>query len=320
MRALVTGAGGFVGPFLIDALMRRGHEVHGVVRRPPGPRLSALRVALHTADLCDAHAQSALLADVRPDAVVHLAGMAITATAEADPDEAYRVNLGGTLALLRALRETSHGARLLFVGSSEEYGAVDEPGQPITEDVPLQPTTVYGASKAAAEIAAAQWARAYGLDVVRVRAFNHTGPGQAPAFVCSAVARQIARIDAGLQDPVLQVGNLDPVRDFSDVRDVVAGYVAVLEAGQSGAVYNLCSGRGLRIAEVIDLLRGHARVGVEVRSEPARSRRADAPRIVGSHERATATVGWQPRIPFATTLGDLLADWRTRVAAIEASA
>ncbi len=161
----------------------------------------------------------------------------------------------------------------------------------------------------------AQWARAYGLDVVRARPFNHTGPGQDPAFVCSALARQLALIEAGKQDPVVRVGNADPVRDFSDVRDIAAGYVGLLERGRSGEAYNLCSGDGVSIAEVIALLRTHARVPVRVQSDPALRRAHDVSRIVGSHARATEHTGWRPARQLTTTLREVLEDWRARIAA-----
>jgi GDP-4-dehydro-6-deoxy-D-mannose reductase len=251
---------------------------------------------------------------VAPDAIAHLAAVTAVSDAEADPQGAYRTNVGGTLTLLDAIRALAPAARVLFVGSSAVYG---EPasGAPITEDAPLQPRTVYGASKAAAEIAAGQWGRAYGLDVRRVRAFNHTGAGQDPRFVCAALARQVARIEAGLQPPVLEAGNLDPVRDFSDVRDVAAAYVAVLERGAAGAVYNVCSGAGVSIAEVVAVLRTHARVPLRAHSDAALRRRIDVPRLVGNADRLRAETGWSPAIPLDETLAWVLDDWRRRVAA-----
>ena len=150
--------------------------------------------------------------------------------------------------------------------------------------------------------------------MVRARPFNHTGPGQTPDFVCSALARQLAAIEAGRQPPVVRAGNLDPVRDFADVRDIAAGYVALLERGRSGAVYNLCAGTGVSIAEVIAILRTHARVPVRVWSDPARRRADDLPRLVGSHARATRDTGWHPCHPLEETLGLVLDDWRRRVA------
>jgi GDP-4-dehydro-6-deoxy-D-mannose reductase len=312
VRVLVTGIGGFVGPVVAAALRAHGHDVYGVLRRPPSPRLADLGVRLVDGDLLASGVCDRIVGEVAPEAVIHLAGLSAGPAAEADPPGAYRANLGGTLGVLAALRAHAPLARLLFVGSSEAYGLV-EPGElPVDEDTPLRPLGVYGASKAAAEIAAAQWGRGYGLDVVRARPFNHTGAGQAPTFVCAALARQIAAIEAGRQPPVLEVGNVDPVRDFSDVRDVAAGYVAVLERGRSGEVYNLCAGAGVSIAEVVAILRTHARVPVRVRSVASLRRRVEVPRLIGSAARVAHDTGWRPRIPLDQTLRDVLDDWRAR--------
>ena len=318
MRVFVTGIAGFAGPAVAAALLEAGHVVHGLVRGAgPWPRLAGLPLApgaLHRGELADGRFPD-LVRDLAPDAVVHLAALSFVPTAERDPAAAYRTNLGGTLAVLAAVRAHAPRARVLAVTSGDVYGAAQATELPIVEETPLRPVTVYGASKAAADIAAAQWARAYGLDVVRARPFNHTGPGQDPAFVCSALARQLALIEAGKQDPVVRVGNADPVRDFSDVRDIAAGYVALLERGRSGEVYNLCSGDGVSIAEVIALLRTHARVPVRVHSDPALRRAHDVPRIVGSHARATEHTGWRPARQLTTTLREVLEDWRARIAA-----
>jgi len=318
MRVFVTGIAGFAGPVAAAALLEAGHVVHGLVRGAgPWPRLAGLPLApgaLHRGDLADGRFPD-VVRDVAPDAVVHLAALSFVPAAERDPAAAYRTNLGGTLAVLAAVRAHAPRARVLAVTSGDVYGAVQATELPIVEETPLRPLTVYGASKAAADIAAAQWARAYGLDVVRARPFNHTGPGQDPAFVCSALARQLALIEAGKQDPVVRVGNADPVRDFSDVRDIAAGYVALLERGRSGEAYNLCSGDGVSIAEVIALLRTHARVPVRVHSDPALRRAHDVPRIVGSHARATEHTGWRPAWQLTTTLREVLEDWRARIAA-----
>lgn len=317
MRVLVTGIGGFAGAHVAAALLAAGHEVHGLQRgeRARGA-LSALGVAhgaLHTGDVRDMTAMVQLVGEVAPDGLVHLAGVSEMAAAEADPAAAYAVNVGGTLAVLAAVRAAAPRARLLAVSSGHVYGAVLPGDLPVTEDTPLRPLTVYGASKAAAELAVAQWGRAYGLDVVCARPFNHAGPGQTPAFVCSALARQIALIEVGRQPPVVQTGNLDPVRDLSDVRDIAGGYVALLERGRSGTVYNLCAGTGVSIAEVVAILRTHARVPVRVWSDPALRRAGDVPRLVASHARATRDTGWEPRRALEETLGAVLDDWRRRV-------
>jgi len=312
VRVLVTGIGGFTGSAVAAALMAAGHEVHGLVRTPPRRPLPLPPALVHRGDVADPAGIEALVGELAPEAILHLAGLTFVPTAERDPRAAYRANLEGTLGVLAAARRRVPGARLLIVTSVEVYGAV-EPGElPVTEDVPLRPVTVYGASKAAADLAAAQWGRAYGLDVVRVRPFNHTGPGQDVAFVCSALASQLAAIEAGTRPPVLQAGNLDTVRDFSDVRDIAAGYVALLERGRTGEAYNLCSGQGVSIAEVVAILRTHARVAVRLESEPGLRRAVDVPRVVGSHDRATRDTGWEPRIALTATLADLLADWRER--------
>ncbi len=313
MRVLVTGIGGFVGPVLAAELLTHGHTVHGVLRREPGPRLTGQPITLHRLDLLDGGAFERLVGQVAPDAVVHLAGVTFVPVAEADPRAAYRTNVEGTLVVLGALRAAAPRARLVSVGSSDVYGAAEPGDLPIDEETPLRPVTVYGASKAAAEMAAVQWSRAYGLDVVCVRPFNHTGPGQSPTFVCAALARQVAAIEAGRQEPVLRAGNVDAVRDFSDVRDIAAGYVALLERGRTGTVYNLCSGEGTSVSEVIALLRAQARVPMRVHSDPALRRATDVPRLVGSHERATTDTSWRPRIPLTETLEVLLDEWRRRL-------
>lgn len=309
MRVLVTGVGGFVGPWLARALATRGHETVGLVRQGDEPPAG---VVGHRADVTRRDEVEGVLRDVRPDAIIHLAAISFVPEAEGDPDAAYRINLGGTLALLAATRAVTPHARVLSVGSSDAYGAVLRTELPVTEDVPFRPLSVYGATKAAADIAAGQFARSTGLHVVRARPFNHTGPGQRASFVCASIARQIARIERGEQEPVVTVGNADPVRDFSDVRDVMDGYVALLERGKAGEAYNLCAGEGVSIAEVIAVLRTHATVPVRVWSEPALRRPVDVERIVGSHAKATADTGWAPRIPLTDTLRDLLDDWRGR--------
>jgi GDP-4-dehydro-6-deoxy-D-mannose reductase len=312
VRVLLTGASGFAGPVVAAALAGRGHTVHGFARHPPDPARAPAGMAFHAGDVRDAGALARVVAAAAPDAVVHLAAVAAPAAAETDPPLAYAVNLGGTLALLAAVRAQPSRPRLLVVSSSAVYGAVRPAELPLTEDAPLRPLTVYGASKAAAELAALQWGRAYGLDVVVARPFNHTGPGQDPGYVCAALAQQIAAIEAGRQAPVLMVGNVDPVRDLSDVRDMAAGYVALLERGHGGAVYNLCAGEGVSVAEIIAQLRTLARVPLRAHIDPARRRAHDVERIVGSHDRATADTGWTPQVPLLETLSRVLDDWRAR--------
>ncbi len=311
MRVFVTGVSGFAGLVLARALVAAGHAVHGFGRHPPDPaRLVGAPVEFHPGDVRDQAAVARAVGAVVPDAIVHLAAVAEPGAAEADPAAAYAVNVGGTIAVLAAARASAAHARTLLVSSAAVYGAVDPAAGPVDEETPLRPLTVYGASKAAAELAALQWGRAYGLDVVVARPFNHTGPGQARAYVCAALASQVAAIERGQQAPVLAVGNLAPIRDVSDVRDVVAGYVALLERGRPGTVYNLCAGAGVSVGEIVAAFQTLARAPLDVRSEPGRRRRHDVPRLVGSHARATADTGWAPRIPLRDTLVAVLEDWR----------
>ena len=311
MRVLVTGVAGFVGPWLARELAAGGHEVHGFARPEDRsvPDLPAA-VTVHRGDVTDRPALTRLLRELSVEGVIHLAAIASLPAADRDPESAYRVNVIGTVSLLAAVRDAVPAARVLVVGSADAYGAVRPTELPVTEDTPFRPMSVYGATKAAADIAATQWARTYGLHVMCARPFNHTGPGQAPTYVCAALAEQIACIERGEQEPVLKVGNADPVRDFSDVRDVVAGYGALLAHGRPGEAYNLCSGEGVSIAEVIALLRTHARLPLRVWSDPARRRPVDVERLVGSHAKITADTGWKPLIPLSDTLRDVLDSFR----------
>lgn len=310
MRVLVTGVAGFAGPHVAATLAAAGHEVHGLALAPanvPGT------TAVHVADLLEQAALGGVVAAVRPEAVVHLAALSFVPAAEADPRLAVRVNVEGTVALLGALDEAAPAARLLLVASADAYGRVAPEEVPIHERVPLRPISVYGATKAAAETMALQWARLRRRDVVVARPFNHTGPGQAASFAVPAFARQLARIEGGLQEPVVRVGDLSPVRDVSDVRDVARGYHALLEDGVSGECYNLCAGRGVAIRELLERLIAASGLAVRIETDPALVRPVDVPRIVGSHARATEVTGWRPGISLETTLGDVLADWRRRV-------
>jgi GDP-4-dehydro-6-deoxy-D-mannose reductase len=324
MRALVTGIGGFVGPYLTRALLESGHAVSGVVRRPGASRhLADLHQefperfppeSVLVADLLDPRAVRSAVAAAQPDALFHLAGMSFVPAAEADPLAAYRTNFFGTLNVLRAVREAQPACRVVCVGSGEAYGAAGNEVAVLTEDVPLRPVNAYAVSKAAADLAAFEWSWSGG-DVIRARPFNHTGAGQRPDFVCSDFARQVARIEQGLQPPILEVGNLDVERDFTDVRDIVEGYLALWERGTAGEAYNLCSGRGTRIGTVVEELCRRASCAIEVRVAAGRRRGRDIRRLVGSFARAEAHAGWRPRRPFAGALDELLTHWRQRVSA-----
>ncbi len=283
MRAWVTGADGFVGRHLVAAFRAAGDEVleaHG----PGAPGGMGL-------DVRDAAAVAARVAEVKPDAVVHLAGASSVAASHADPAGCVAVNAGGVLNVLAAVRAHATSARVLLVSSGEVYGAVAE-GSPVSEVAPLSPLSPYAASKVAAEVLGLQFHRAYGLDVVVARPFNHLGPGQSPAFVVPSFARQVVDIRAGRAAPVLKVGNLSPVRDFSHVLDVVEGYRLLLARGRAGEAYNVCSGEGRSIRAVLEALCRQAGVEVSVEVDPARVRPVELPWLVGSAGKLEA-LGWR---------------------------
>jgi GDP-4-dehydro-6-deoxy-D-mannose reductase len=315
VRLLVTGAAGFVGGHLVGFLRaeRPDVEIHGVVlpqggvswRGPAGVRVLE-------ADLNDPKAAAAAVEEVRPEAVVHLAGQASVHQSWLDPALTLRTNVLGLVHLLDAARRLALRPAVLVVGSAEEYGPVGPEEIPIREEAPLRPASPYAVSKVAQAALARLYGPAGGMRIVLTRTFHHTGPGRGEAFAESSFARQIAEIEAGRRPAVLEVGNLEAVRDFTDVRDVVRAYWMLLAKGRGGEAYNVCSGRGRRIRDLLDTLLAASSARVEVRLDPERLRPSDVPVQVGDPGRLRAATGWQPEIPLERTLGDLLDDWRTR--------
>ncbi|HMA35446.1 MAG TPA: GDP-mannose 4,6-dehydratase [Chloroflexia bacterium] len=338
MRALITGAGGFAGRYLAAHLAQvTDWELWGTARplepaparhvdvarrselpgRAPLPGAGAGPSRLQTArlELVDYPATRALLAQLRPDFIFHLAAQSIVQRALQDPEATLVNNIVGELNVLRAVQELALPARILLVGSSEEYGHVQPEDLPVDEDTPFRPENPYAVSKIAQDMLGLQYFQAYQLAVVRVRPFNHIGPGQGEQFVTAAFARQVAAIEAGRQDPVLRVGNLSAERDFTDVRDMVRAYYLAITQGVPGAVYNLGSGQATSIASILDTLLAMSTVDVRIERDPARLRPADVPRIVCDPRRFQALTGWQPTIRLTTALSDILDDWRQRVLA-----
>jgi GDP-4-dehydro-6-deoxy-D-mannose reductase len=309
VNVLVTGVLGFVGRRLAAALAGRGDTVTGLAERaeadPPAD------CAIHLGDVLDPASVAAAVQVARPEWVIHLAGQSSAAISFEKPVETYRVNVLGTWNVLDAVRTHAPAARVLVIGSGEAYGPQPQ-GSRAGEDTPFHPVSPYALSKAAADQLADVFARRGGLDVVRTRSFGHTGPGQSPTFAIPSFARQIAAVEAGRAEPVLRVGNLDVVRDLTDVRDVVRAYLALLERGRRGAVYNVCRGEGVKLAEVTRALVGRARVPVRVEVDPARMRPADLPWLVGDRRAIEADTGWTPAIALEQTLDDVIADWRLR--------
>lgn len=316
-RVLVTGAAGFVGRHLTAALRAAFPAAELVPAARAGGAGGVAGGAVRAFDLMDAEGMARLVADVRPDACVHLAAASSVAESFADPDAAWRANVDGTRALAAALMRHAPECRLLHASSGEAYGLSFNDGVPLDERAPLRPANPYAAAKAAADIALGEMALR-GLRVLRLRPLNHVGPGQSPRFAVASFARQIALIEAGAQPPVVRAGALDRERDFLDVRDVCDAYVAALaraDALAAGTVLNIASGRPRRMGDVLaDLLR-IAGVRAEVEQERAALRPTDLLSTSCSAAAAREALGWTPQIAWEDTLAAVLEGWRAAVAA-----
>jgi len=315
-RLLVTGAAGFVGRHLLPLLRARYPAAVLIAAvRPEDGALPSLNMAdrLVPFDLMEPAAFAAMIAEVRPDGLVHLAAQASVAASFVDPLTTWHANLMGTIALAEAvLRHAAH-CRFVLASSAEIYGLSFRATAPLDEDAPPLPANPYAAAKAACDLAVGEMTLR-GLDAVRLRAFNQTGAGQLDSFVVASFARQIARIEAGQQRPVMQVGALDRWRDFLDVQDVCAAYGAALEAGgASGGAYNIASGIPRRIGDILAALIARSPVTPAVEVESVRLRPTDVERVAGNPTRAHRELDWAPVVSWDETLDTVLNDWRIRV-------
>jgi len=318
MRALITGITGFVGSHLAEYLLAQGYEVFGSVRwrskRDNTAHLEAQKsITLFETDIKDPLSVRNTISKALPTEVYHLAAQSFVPTSWAAPAETLDTNIQGQLNILEAVRELVPQARVHVVGSSEEYGLVYPGEVPITEDQPLRPLSPYGVSKVAQDLLGWQYSQSYGMNVIRTRAFNHTGPRRGEVFVTSNFSRQLAQIAKGKHDPVMRVGNLEAKRDFSDVRDVVRAYHLAVTKGKPGDVYNICSGVGRSIQSVLDMLLDITGLDVKIEQDPKRMRPSDVMVLEGSYEKIKREIGWEPTIPFEKTLNDLYEFWLERV-------
>jgi GDP-4-dehydro-6-deoxy-D-mannose reductase len=317
MRAMVTGVTGFVGGHLAEHLMAEGDLVVGISssgRWPSGLEEIGRSVRLEAFDLAgtDTAGLADMLARERPEAIYHLAAQANPQASVSDPRGTWALNLGGTLTLLEAAKLSGLRPRVVIVGSGVCYGNPAPEYMPVKEDCPLRPNNPYSASKAAADLLGVQHYLGHGTDVVMARPFNHAGPRQSSTYVLSALARQVAEVEAGVK-PRVEVGNLDIVRDFTDVRDVVRAYRLLALKGTPGEIYNLGSGRGTKLADALDFLRSKASAPVEVFVDPARVRPVDQPLLVADASKLRAATGWAPGLTIEQTLEDMLAYWRSNL-------
>ncbi len=313
VRAFVTGIGGFAGGHLAEALIRTGSRVDGTVR--PGAEPSRFghlppSITLHPCDIRSAGGLRQAVRKARPDVVFHLAAASSVSGAETDPKGTMDVNLAGTLHLLEAIRQETPRALLIHISSAEVYGKVPPQDNPIREDRPAAPVHAYGLSKLLSEHLVRFYERCHGISSIILRPFNHIGPRQSDRFVCASFAKQVVAIERGKAAPVIRVGNLDPVRDFTDVRDMVEAYRLAAEHCRPGSLHNIASGVGISIADLLDRLLALVDARVEVSPDPGRIRPTEIPVLIGDPASFVEVTGWQRRFDLTETLTATVAYWR----------
>jgi GDP-4-dehydro-6-deoxy-D-mannose reductase len=315
-RALITGIAGIAGSHMAELLLTEGFQVFGITRwRSRQENIEHLenKISLQEADLLDSHSLDSIILEVRPDYIFHLAAQSYVPASWTSPSVTLEINVVGSANLFEAVRKTQVDSVIQIACSSEEYGLVHPDEVPVSENNPLRPLSPYGVSKVAMDYLGYQYNQSYGLKIIRTRGFNHTGPRRGDVFAESNFAKQIAEIEKGKREPKIYVGNLDAKRDYTDVRDMVKGYLLAAKKGKPGEVYNICSGYAWKIADVLDYLISLSKLKLKIVNDPKRERPSDVPILLGSNSKFVKTTGWKPQIKFEKTLEDLLNYWRKRV-------
>jgi len=317
MRILITGISGFAGSHLAEYFLDEGkHEVYGTIKwRSDRQNIIGIqdKIQLYECDIKDAFSVTTIIEQIKPDQIFHLAAQSYVLFSWRAPQETLTTNIIGEVNLFEAVRAAKLDPYIHIAGSSEEYGMVYPDELPIKETNPLRPLSPYGVSKVTQDFLGYQYFKSYGLKIVRTRAFNHTGPRRGAVFATSNFAKQIIEIEKGKRKPVIQVGNLEAVRDFLDVRDVAKAYAFSLSKGEPGEVYNISSGVGVKIKDMLDKLLALSKVNLKIETDPSRMRPSDVELLIGSAEKFKKATGWKPAIPFDQTLTDLLEYWRQRI-------
>lgn len=314
-RALITGITGFAGSHLAEHLLNKKMEVYGTARwRSKLDNIEHIKNDIHllTADMRDGHSLEMVLTESKPDYIFHLAAQSFVPMSWRAPADTMETNVIGTIHLFEAVRKLNISPRIQVAGSSEEYGMVYPNELPITEENPLRPLSTYGVSKVAVDKLSYQYHMSYGLHIVVTRGFNHTGPRRGEVFVSSSFAKQVAEIEKGAE-PLIHVGNLEAMRDFTDVRDMVKGYLLAIERCKPGEAYNICSGKTTKIQELLDMLMNMTRKKIKVHQDPDRMRPSDVEILHGDCSKFKKETEWKQTIPFEKTMEDLLNYWRERV-------
>ena len=313
MKALIIGAAGFVGSYLIEHLLNTyDWEIHAT--KLESEILASNTAVVHNLDLMNASEINDLLQDIKPDYVFHLAAQSSVALSWKNPSLTVDINIKGTLNLLDGIRSIEgYHPNVLLIGSGEEYGYILPDETPVHEDVPARPGNIYAATKACQNMLGSIYSRAYKMNLIMVRAFNHIGPNQAPLFVASDFCKQVAEIETGLKEPVLHVGNLSALRDFTDVRDVVRAYGLLIQHGKPGETYNIGSGHAIPIQSLLDMILSLSTTPIKVELDPARLRPSDIPVIEADIHKLQDTITWQPEIKLEQTLLETLNYWRNNL-------
>ena len=315
-KALITGIAGFVGSHLAELLLDKGVDVYGLCRsRSKRDHIESIINKLHLedADMLDSHSLYTTLSRIKPDYIFHLAAQSFVPTSWVSPSVTLEVNIVGSANLFEAIRQAGIDPVIQIACSSEEYGLVHKDELPIRETNPLRPLSPYAVSKVAMDYLGYQYYQSYKVRIIRTRGFNHTGPRRGETFAESNFAKQIALIEKQKQEPVIRVGNLEAERDYTDVRDMVKGYVLSVEKCDPGDVYNIAVGRAIRIKDLLNLLLSFTKIKVDIQEDPARMRPSDVPVLIGDNSKFVAKTGWKPEVPFEKTMEDLLNYWRARV-------
>lgn len=314
-RVLITGINGFVGSYLAEFYLKKGYEVHGIMRQRSdliNIRHIKDKLTLHYSDVRDAHSLTALLKNDF-DYIHHLAAISYVPYSWINPAETIETNGVGTINLLEAVRESNSDPTVQICGSSEEYGFVKEDELPIKETNQLRPISPYGVSKVLQDLLGWQYHKSYGLKIVRTRAFNHTGPRRGEFFVTSNFCKQVSEIEKGLKEPMIYVGNLDAQRDFTDVRDVIKAYWLAVNKCEFGEVYNICSEKVRSIKSVLDLILSLTDKKIKIKQDTNRVRPSDVEILQGDCSKFKKRTGWKAEIPFEKTMSDLLNHWREKI-------
>lgn len=315
-RALITGITGFAGSHLAELLLKRGIAVYGISRpRSKADNIEEIRndIRLEDADILDSHSLYSIMVKIKPDYIFHLAAQSFVQSSWASPANTMEINVVGSVHLFEAIRRAEISPIIQIACSSEEYGLVLENEVPVKEENPLRPQSPYAVSKVAMDYLGYQYHQSYGIKIIRTRGFNHTGPRRGEVFVTSNFAKQIAEIEKGKRTPVVEVGNLEAKRDWTDVRDVVRGYLLAVEKGEPGEVYNICTGKAWKISEMLNMLLKLSKIKVKTKKMSERMRPSDVPILIGDYSKFHKATGWKPEIPFEQTMEDLLNYWRERV-------